>query len=191
MQTYNQPGAVTPQQLGFQPLGAAASGAPPPMLMPGQSGYQQPFGYSVSPQQYPQQQYPQQMQQYPQQCPVQFPMSQPYGGPQYPQGSYSAPVYNQAPPMYNQAAPMYNQAAPMYNQAAPMYNQAVPAYGYAQPGAVGYQGQPHSQGFNMGSGLMGFGAGAVTGAALDHMFTGSKHNSHGNYGGGGHQHGHH
>lgn len=137
MQTFNQPGAVTPQQLGFQPLGAAASGAPPPMLMPGQTGYQQqPYGYSVSTQQFPQQQYQQQLypQQYPQQYPAQFPMSQPYGGQQYPQSSYSVPMYNQAPPMYNQAAPMYNQAAPMYNQAAPMYNQAVPPYGYAQPG---------------------------------------------------------
>ena len=134
MQMYNQPGAVTPQQLGFQPLGAAASGAPPPMLMPGQAGFQQqPYGYSAG---YPSQQYQRYPQQpYPQQySPVQLPMSQPYGSPQYPQGPYSAPMYNQAPSMYNQAAPMYNQAPPMYNQAPPMYNQAVPAYGYAQQG---------------------------------------------------------
>ena len=56
-------------------------------------------------------------------------MSQPYGGAQYPQSPYAAPVYNQA-------APIYNQIPPMYNQSAPMYNQAVPAYGYAQPGEV-------------------------------------------------------
>lgn len=37
-------------------------------------------------------------------------------------------------------------------------------------GAIGYQGQQaHSQGFNMGSGLMGFGAGAVAGAALGEL----------------------
>ena len=37
-------------------------------------------------------------------------------------------------------------------------------------GAVGYQGQQApSQGFNMGSGMMGFGAGAVAGAALGEL----------------------
>ena len=37
-------------------------------------------------------------------------------------------------------------------------------------GAVGYQGQQgQSQGFNVGSGMMGFGAGAVAGAALGEL----------------------
>lgn len=35
---------------------------------------------------------------------------------------------------------------------------------------MGYQGQQaHSQGFNIGSGVMGFGAGAVAGAALGEL----------------------
>ena len=117
MQAYNAPGTLIPQQLGFQPLGAAAAGAPPPMYMTGQAAYpNQPYGYSgLAQQQFPQQQFPQQQlppQSY-QQNAGQFPMSQPYGAAQYPQASF---------------------AAPGYNQAAPMYNQAPPAYGYAQPG---------------------------------------------------------
>lgn len=111
---YGASAPVLPQDQGFQPLGVAASGAPPPIMMPGQA-YQQPFGYSsgyamqapsaYAP--YPMQQqyqpynsaYPMQ-QQYPQYVgPQQF---QQYPGPQqfqqYPQAVYGPTPMPGLPP---------------------------------------------------------------------------------------------
>ena len=125
--TYGASAPVLPQQQGFQPLAAAASGAPPHTYMPGQA-YQQPYGYPGAVQMqgpsayapYMQQQYPQYSSAYPMQQPYQqYPGTQQF--PQY-QGTQQFQQYPQAP----------YAATPMYGLPPPTSGYQYPNSGYSQ-----------------------------------------------------------
>lgn len=128
---YGASAPVLPQDQGFQPLAAAASGAPPPILMPGQP-YQQPYGYSGAyPVQAPntyapypmQQQYPQYSSAYPMQQ-----QYQQYTGPQQFQQYPGAPQFQQYPGQ--QQFQQYPQAP---YAAAPMSGLPPPSSGFQYP----------------------------------------------------------
>lgn len=129
---YGASAPVLPQDQGFRPLAAAASGAPPPILMPGQ-----PYGYANGmPVQSPYTNTPYQPQQQYQQCPPAYPMQQQV----YPmQQQYQQ--YQQYPGPQQFAQYTAPQQFQQYPQAP------GPMYGGLPPPSSGFQYPPPASGF--------------------------------------------
>lgn len=132
--TYGASAPVLPQQQGFQPLAAAASGAPPPTYMPGQA-YQQPYGYPSAVQmQGPGAYTPYTMQQQYSQYSSAYPMQQPYqqypGAQQY-SGAQQFSQY-QGTQQFQQYPQAQYAAAPMYSLPPPTSGYQYPNSGYSQ-----------------------------------------------------------